>query len=38
MSGQFMLEQTFFLPVEAMVQPECAPLGILQRLKGRALV
>jgi hypothetical protein len=38
MSGQFMLEQTLFLPVKAMVQPECAPLGILERLKGRALV
>lgn len=38
MSGQFMLEQTFFLPVKAMVQPEWAPLGILERLKGRALV
>jgi hypothetical protein len=38
MSGQFMLEQTFFLPVKAMVQPECAPLGILERLTGRALV
>ncbi|MGN6652195.1 Kdo hydroxylase family protein [Trinickia sp.] len=38
MSGQFMLEQTFFLPVRAMVQPECAPLGILERLEGRALV
>ena len=38
MSGQYMLEQTFFLPVDAMAQPECAPLGILQRLKGRALV
>lgn len=38
MAGQYMLEQTFFLPVDAMVQPECAPLGILQRLKGRALV
>jgi hypothetical protein len=38
MSGQFMLEQTFFLPVRAMVEPECAPLGILERLKGRALV
>jgi hypothetical protein len=38
MSGQFMLEQTFFLPVKAMAQPDCAPLGILQRLKGRALV
>jgi hypothetical protein len=38
MSGQYMLEQTFFLPVRAMVQPECAPLGILERLVGRALV
>jgi 3-deoxy-D-manno-oct-2-ulosonic acid (Kdo) hydroxylase len=38
MSGQYMLEQTFFLPVDAMAQPDCAPLGILQRLKGRALV
>lgn len=38
MSGQFMLEQTFFLPMAAMVQPECAPLGILERLKGRALI
>jgi hypothetical protein len=38
MSGQYMLEQTFFVPVAAMSQPECAPLGILQRLKGRALV
>jgi hypothetical protein len=33
-----MLEQTFFLPVKAMAQPDCAPLGILERLKGRALV
>ncbi|HEV3106752.1 MAG TPA: Kdo hydroxylase family protein, partial [Trinickia sp.] len=38
MAGQFMLEQTFFLPVRAMVQPECAPLGVLERLKGRALI
>ncbi|MBU9513738.1 Kdo hydroxylase family protein [Burkholderia multivorans] len=38
MSGQFMLEQTFFLPVDAMVRRECAPLGILERLTGRALV
>jgi hypothetical protein len=38
MSGQFMMEQTFFLPVKSMAQPECAPLGILERLKGRALV
>ncbi|CAN7249710.1 Kdo hydroxylase family protein [Trinickia sp. LjRoot230] len=38
MSGQFMLEQTFFLPVDAMAAPERAPLGILERLKGRSLV
>ena len=38
MSGQFMLEQTLFLPARAMVRPECAPLGILERLTGRVLV
>jgi len=38
MSGQFMLEQTLFLPASGMVRPECAPLGILERLTGRALV
>jgi hypothetical protein len=38
MSGQFMLEQTFFLPASAMVEPECAPLGVLERLAGHALV
>jgi hypothetical protein len=38
MSGQFMLEQTFFLPVKGMVRPDCAPLGILERLTGRALI
>jgi hypothetical protein len=38
MSGQFMLEQTFFLPVRSMVQPQRAPLGILERLAGHALV
>ncbi|PLZ00535.1 3-deoxy-D-manno-oct-2-ulosonic acid (Kdo) hydroxylase [Burkholderia sp. WAC0059] len=38
MSGQFMLEQTFFLPVRAMARPEWAPLGILERLKGKELV
>jgi hypothetical protein len=38
MSGQFMLEQTFFLPADAMVQRECAPIGILERLIGRALI
>jgi hypothetical protein len=38
MSGQFMMEQTFFLPVQDMVHPDWAPLGILERLKGRELV
>lgn len=38
MSGQFMLEQTFFLPVAGMARPEHAPLGILERLTGRELV
>ncbi|KAG0164294.1 hypothetical protein DFQ30_010170, partial [Apophysomyces sp. BC1015] len=38
MSGQFMLEQTFFLPVRSMARPDHAPLGILERLTGHALV
>lgn len=38
MSGQFMLEQTFFLPVAGMVSPDQAPLAVLQRLAGRALI
>ncbi|SDV47806.1 Kdo hydroxylase family protein [Chitinasiproducens palmae] len=38
MSGQFMLEQTFFLPAAAMVEPDCSPLRVLERLSGRALV
>ncbi|GAB7128513.1 Kdo hydroxylase family protein [Silvimonas sp. JCM 19000] len=38
MSGQFMMEQTWFLPVNAMVEPSRAPLGVLQKLTGRALV
>ena len=38
LSGQFMMEQTFFLPVEGMVDPERSPLRILERLIGRPLV
>lgn len=38
MSGQFMLEQTFFLPAAGMVHPELAPLAVLQRRLGRTLV
>ncbi|TAN02943.1 MAG: 3-deoxy-D-manno-oct-2-ulosonic acid (Kdo) hydroxylase [Rhodanobacteraceae bacterium] len=38
MSGQFMLEQTFFLPAASMVHPELAPLAVLQRQLGRSLI
>jgi hypothetical protein len=37
-AGQFQLEQTFLLPVDAMREPERSPLRILERLKGRPLV
>ena len=38
MAGQYQLEQTFLLPVEAMRRPERSPLRILEGLKGRRLV
>jgi hypothetical protein len=38
MSGQHMLEQTLFLPVEAMRHPHLAPLSVLERLRGERLV
>ncbi|MFG1172192.1 Kdo hydroxylase family protein [Erwiniaceae bacterium CAU 1747] len=38
MSGQFMLEQTFLLPVAAMKNPDNAPLTILQKLLDRTLI
>lgn len=37
MSGQYMLEQTFHLPVAAQYDPAASPLGILTRLAGRPL-
>ncbi len=37
MSGQFAFEQTFYLPVSAMKDPERSPLRVLARLVGRAL-
>lgn len=37
MAGQFQLEQTFLLPVDAMLEPERSPLRILERIKGRKL-
>lgn len=38
MQGQYLLEQTFYLPVEAMQNPALSPLRVLERLVGRALV
>jgi hypothetical protein len=37
MSGQYQLEQTFLVPVDAMASPERSPLRVLERLKGRPL-
>ncbi|WP_341676019.1 Kdo hydroxylase family protein [Niveibacterium sp. SC-1] len=37
MSGQFMMEQTYFLEAEHMAHPELSPLGVLERLKGKPL-
>jgi len=37
MSGQYQLEQTFVLPVDAMIDEQQSPLRILERLKGRRL-
>jgi hypothetical protein len=36
-SGQYQLEQTFLLPVEAMREPERSPLRVLERIKQRRL-
>ena len=38
MAGQFLLEQTFYLDPDRLIRPELAPLRILERLAGRALV
>jgi hypothetical protein len=32
MSGQYLLEQSFYLPVEAMQQPELSPFNVLKKL------
>ena len=37
LAGHFALEQTFYLPVDAMVSPDTAPLRVLERLTGRVL-
>lgn len=38
MSGSMMLEQTWMLPVAALRHPDRAPLRVLERMMGRALV
>ena len=38
MSGQFAFEQTFYLPVNAMKDPQRSPLRVLERLVGRQLI
>jgi hypothetical protein len=38
MAGQYQLEQTFLLPVDAMIDEQRSPLRILERLKGRPLI
>jgi 3-deoxy-D-manno-oct-2-ulosonic acid (Kdo) hydroxylase len=38
MAGQYQLEQTLLLPVDAMRSPERSPLRILERLMARALI
>jgi 3-deoxy-D-manno-oct-2-ulosonic acid (Kdo) hydroxylase len=37
MAGQYQLEQTFLLPVHAMLEEQRSPLRILERLTGRTL-
>jgi hypothetical protein len=36
-AGRYALEQTFYLPVKAMVEPEASPLRILEGMVGRKL-
>lgn len=36
--GRYMLEQTFYLPLHAMVVPQAAPARVLERITGRRLV
>lgn len=38
MSGQHMLEQTFYLPVQAMLDENKSPLRVLEKMLGRELI
>ena len=37
-AGQYQLEQTFLLPIDAMLEPARSPLRVLERIKNAALV
>jgi len=37
LSGRYALEQTFLIPLSAMVRPGQAPVRVLERLAGKAL-
>jgi hypothetical protein len=37
LAGQYQLEQTFLLPIDAMIDADRSPLRVLERLKGRRL-
>jgi hypothetical protein len=37
LSGQYALEQTFIIPVKALVHPEKSPLRVLEKIAGRPL-
>jgi len=37
LSGQFAMEQTFIVPVEALVAPEVSPIRVLEKLAGKAM-
>jgi len=37
LSGQHAMEQTFIIPVDAMVEPDIAPIRVLERISGKPL-
>lgn len=37
MSGQYMMEQTFYLPADALYQPQTSPIKVLEAMKGHRL-
>ena len=37
LSGQFAMEQTFIVPVDALVAPEVSPIRVLEKMAGKAM-